>query len=539
LADSAALKARAASRNQGRGLFDGIKRLFGFSTPQPAPPVSRRAAERALELLSRQLSVEARYENAQTTEENQRNWWLADYLSAKSANNFHVRRTLRMRSRHEVSNNPYLFGVVNSNADDLIGTGPKLQALTNSSAKNKQIESAWESWAAEVGLTEKLRTCKIAKEVDGEGVNVLKTVRDLEHPVKLYPCDIEADQMTTPAPLSLTELWVDGLVLHPVTGRPKEYTILRTHPGDFFFPNLNPLEYDRIKAKWVVHWFRKFRPGQVRGVPVFTPALDLFAELRAYRKAILTKAQLAANLTAVLETEASASQDDDGSQATPWQHIPVDRGTQTTLPAGAKLKQYVTGEPAATYEEFQEKCLGEACRPIAYPLNLALGTSQKFNFSSAQLDHINYRNSLDVERADCNVMVLDHYFRAFVAEAVFIPGLLPTDIRSAADIPHEWHWPGYAPLDPLKDAQADHARLSNGTVTYQQFWARRGYDWRLILAQQAEEQKEIERLGLDFGDPRQKTERIQEDEDADQGGDKKPPAKGPDGKKPKRQPANV
>ena len=481
-------------------MLQWARNLLGIG--QPARPAT--AAPRA--------RIQARYDNAQWTDENRRNWSMADYLSAKSANNFHVRRQLRTRSRYEVSNNPYLFGVCNSNADDLIGTGPTLKCLLPSAAANKQIEQAWQEWAEEVELVEKLRTCKLAKSVDGEGINVLKTVEDLEHSVKLFPVDIEADQVTTPAPKNLSELWVDGLILHPVTGRPIAYDVLRHHPGDYFFPDFNPLRFDRIKGRHVIHWFHKFRPGQVRGVPVFTPALDLFTELRSYRKAVLSKAQIAADLTAVLETEGPADDDGDGTE-TPFAAIPIDRGTQTTLPAGFKMHQFATGEPGTTYQSFQEACLGEACRPLNYPLNLALGTSQKFNFSSAKLDHINYRNSLDVERADCERVVLNKLFRAFVEEAVMVPGLLPRGINSAADIPHEWHWPGYAPLDPVADATADHARLSNGTDTYQRFWASRGYDWRQVLAQQAAEKEEIDRLGLVFGEPLKKSDTVTEDVD--------------------------
>lgn len=451
--------------------------------------------------------IQARYDNAQYTDENQRNWWMSDFLSAKSANNFQVRRQLRMRSRYEVSNNPYLFGIVNSNADDLVGTGPTLQCLLPSQSDNRQIEKAWKEWAAEVEFTEKLRTLKLAREVDGEGFLILKTNPDLENPVKLYPVDVEADQVTTPAPKNLTELWVDGMTLHPITGRPTAYDVLRHHPGDYFFPNLNPLQFEKIDARYVVHWFRKFRPGQVRGVPAFTTALDLFNELRSFRRAVLTKERVTANFTAILESEAPA--DDDGSTtAEPWDKIPIDNGTMVTAPAGFKMNQFTSGQSATSYEIFQEKCLGEACRAIGYPLNLALGTSQKFNFSSARMDWLGYRTSLTVERSDCDVTALDHMFRAFLSEARLIPNLLPRSVEMLAYIPHEWHWPGYEPLDPVKDAQADHQRLSNGTMTLQQFWASRGYDWREVLAQQAAEKEEVERLGLVFGDPLRKTETV-------------------------------
>jgi lambda family phage portal protein len=447
--------------------------------------------------------VNARYENALTTPENQRNWIGADYLSAKSANSFGVRRTLRMRSRHEVSNNPFLYGICNGNADDLIGTGPTLQVYTPDAGYNRAVERAWQAWCREVGFAEKLRTTKLAKTIDGEGFLVLKTVEDLEHPVKLYPVDVEADQVTTPAPKSLTELWVDGLDLHPVTGRPTHYHVLRSHPGDFFFPGLNPLAVDKVSARWVIHWFAKGRPGQVRGVPVFTPSLDLFTELRAFRKAVLTNAQIAASFTGVLETAAPAVSDDGDAEAEPFKRVPIDRGMMTTLPAGFKFSGFDPKQPQTTYQMFQETCLGEACRPLAYPLNLALGTSQRFNFSSSKLDHINYRNGLAVERDQCNAAVLNPTFAAWFEEAVLC-GAVPTG-NGLGVPPHEWHWPGFESIDPLVDAQADAATLAGGQQTWREFWARRGKDWKDVLAQQKAERDEIERLGITFGEPVKQT----------------------------------
>lgn len=449
-------------------------------------------------------AIRARYDNAQWSDENKRNWWMADILSAKSANSFQVRRQLRTRSRYEVANNPYLFGVCNSNADDLIDCGPTLQVTSDDDGYNRTVERAWNDWAAEVGLVEKLRTCKLAKSVDGEGFLILKTVEDLYHSVKLYPVDVEADQVTTPAPSQLADLWVDGLTLHPVTGRPLAYHVLRHHPGDFFFPDFNPLRVDQIPARFVIHWFQKFRPGQVRGIPAFTSSLDLFTELRAFRKAVVKNAQIAAQFTAVLETEAPADADDVDTP-TPWDHIPIDNGTYTTLPGGAKMHGFDPKQPSTTYEMFQEKCLGEACRPLAYPLNLALGTSQKFNFSSAKLDHINYRQSLGVERSDCERIVLERIFVAWFEEASKVPKLLPQN-ATLTRTPHEWHWPGFPTLDAQVDTQADINQINAGTLTWREFWAKRGYDWKEVMAQQAKEQEEIERLQLTFGEPMKKTE---------------------------------
>lgn len=459
--------------------------------------------------LRRANEIIARYDNAQTTEENRRQWFMADYMSAKSANNFQIRRQLRMRSRYEVANNPYLFGVCNSNADDFIGTGgATLQIKTRSAKYNRAVERAWKEWCDEVDIGEKLRTLKLAKTVDGEGFLVLKTVNDLENPVKLYPVDVEADQVTTPAPANLGELWVDGLDLHPVTGRPTHYHVLKHHPGDYFFPDMNPLKVQKVAARYVIHWFGKFRPGQVRGVPVFTSSLDLFTELRAFRRAVLNNAQLAASLTALLESTAPANtdpaqdamgdEDAGGNPISPFAKAPITRGMMVTLPSGFKAYGFDPKQPQTTYEMFSTCCLGEAVRPLSYPLNLALGTSAKFNFSSAKLDHINYRNSLTVERHDCNKVALGRLFRAFFEEAVLCGAVPMWDALKLP--PHEWHWPGYESIDPLVDTQAATQQLAGGILTQREFWGRRGRDWRAVMKQLQREMQLQQKLGLTFGD---------------------------------------
>lgn len=467
--------------------------------------------------------LQARYDNATTTPDNQRQWGAVDYLSAKAANSFAVRRQLRNRSRYEVANNPYLYGIVNGNADDLIGTGPTLQIQTGDAAYNREVEAAFNAWADEVNLTEKLRTCKLGRTVDGEGFLILKSAPSLEHPVKLFPVDVEADQVTNPAPANLGEFWVDGVTLDPITERPTHYHVMAHHPGDYYFADFNPGKTAKVDAANVVHWYPKFRAGQVRGVPVFTPSLDLFLELRAFRRAVVRAAETAADFAAVLEQELGAAYEgtEDGAY-TPFSTAPIKRGMFVTLPPRTKLHQMNAAQPATTYEGFQQNCLAEAVRPLAYPLNLALGTSQRFNFSSAQLDHINYRNVLDVERADCERVVLAKLFRTWWFEAA-LAGAVRLWKGALTPPPFAWHWPGYQPLNPLADAQTDAARIAGGTLTLQEFWAKRGRDYRDVLAQLAVEKNELAKLGLSFGDIVKRTVKRTETETKD-GAEEKEPA---------------
>jgi len=83
------------------------------------------------------MIVRGRYDAAQTTPDNRKHWANADHLSADAAATPEVRRTLRNRARYEVANNSYARGIVLTLANDVIGTGPRLQMLTDSDDANR------------------------------------------------------------------------------------------------------------------------------------------------------------------------------------------------------------------------------------------------------------------------------------------------------------------------------------------------------------------------------------------------------------------
>jgi capsid protein len=203
----------------------------------------------------------------------------------------------------------------------------------------------------------------------------------------------------------------------------------------------------------------------------------------------------------------------DGKPYSAFKKVPIDHGMMSMLPPGAKMHQFDPKQPTTSYEQFQEKCLGEAIRPLNYPLNLALGTSQKFNFSSSRLDIVNYRSSLVIERSDCETVTLNPMFREWFYEA-----LLAGAVRAWSGTncpPHAWYWPGFESLEPVTDANADHARLAQGTDTWRDFWARRGKDWRDVQKQQKSERKFLEKIGIQFSEPvtRAITETVEDPEE--------------------------
>ena len=438
--------------------------------------------------------VRARFDAAVTNDENRRHWANADALSPNAAISAEVRRTLRNRARYEVANNSYARGIVLTLANDVIGTGPRLQMLTDLPDGNRVVEQLFAEWSDAVRLPEKLRTLRMARADSGEGFAVLTSNPSLPIDIKLDLRLLEADQVTTPY-LNTTDMQaVDGIVFDRA-GNPVEYHVLKAHPGDTSFGWVVTDDFDRVPAAALIHYFRPDRPGQARGIPDITPALPLFAQLRRYTLAVIAAAETAADFAAVLYTDAPANGEADPVE--PMDLVDLERRMATVLPGGWKLGQITAEQPATTYGEFKKEILNEIARCLNMPFNVAAGNSSGYNYASGRLDHQTYFKSIRVDQAQIETVILDRILAAWLDEAVLIEGLLPQSLRSVdARFDHQWFWDGQEHVDPAKEASAQATRLQNHTTTLAYEYARQGRDWESELRQRAKEVALMEELGL-------------------------------------------
>ena len=430
--------------------------------------------------------VRGRYDAATTTDDNRRHWAAADALSAAAANNPTVRRTLRNRARYEVANNSYAKGIVLTLANDVVGTGPRLQMLAADAEANNRVERLFQQWARAAALPEKLRTLRMARATDGEAFAVLAHNPRASTPVQLDLRVVEADRVGTPLPVDNS---VDGIVFDSA-GNPLEYHVLRRHPGD----GLTSADFDRVPAAAMLHWFRRDRPGQIRGIPDITPALPLFAQLRRFTLAVIAAAETAADFAGILYTDAPASGEADAAE--PFEPIELEKRALVTMPGGWKMSQLQAEQPSTGYAEFKHEILNEIARCLNMPFNVAAGNSSGYNYASGRLDHQTYFKSIRVDQSHLEAVVLDRILAAWLHEAERIPGLLP-NLGPFTTWPHQWFWDGHEHVDPAKEANAQSTRLANLTTTLADEYARRGLDWEVQLRQRAKERTLIAALGLD------------------------------------------
>lgn len=430
--------------------------------------------------------VRAFYDAAKTTSENEKHWRGVGTIDANAANSPSVRRTLRNRTRYERANNAFLAGMIASLGYEEIGCGPRLQLTEGTTEQKRIVEQAFTAWMREVRLGAKLRLLREARGTDGEGFALLTTNKRLRSPVSLDLRLIEADMVATPQ-FNMDPDRVDGIELDGF-GNPANYHVLKNHPGAM--GGAYAMDYETIPASDVIHWFRLDRPGQYRGVPEFTPALWLFAQLRRFTLSVAAAAELAADLAAVLESDLSAfndvgdkeagavaleeGEDDDeiasGEPGKPFDLIDIERRGMLTLPAGMKLNQFKAEQPQTQYPDFVRALLREIARCVQMPVRIALGDSSDFNYASGRLDDLPFQRFIRVERDDAECVVLDHVFSKWLEAGVLVSDLIPVTYRNiigrTGTIPHKWHWPGFQTADPLKAASARAVDLKSGVRSH-------------------------------------------------------------------------
>jgi lambda family phage portal protein len=379
-------------------------------------------------------------------------------------------------------------------ANDVIGTGPRLQMLTDSDESNQTIEREFSAWARAIDLPGKLRTMRQSRAQDGEAFAILHSNDNLDSPVKLDIRLIEADQVTTPtfAPGATAGKpgqtnAVDGIVFDEF-GNPKEYHILKNHPGSAT-TGLG-LDYDRIPAESVIHWFRTDRPGQSRGLPDILPALPLFAQLRRYTLAVVAAAESAANIAIFMKTNTPAG--GEAAEVEPMTEMEFSPNMAVFGPEGWEPTQIRAEQPSTTYDMFKREILNEIARCLNMPYNIAACNSSGYNYASGRLDHQTYYKSIRVEQAHCETVVLDRILDAWMAEAVKVY----PELAGLEDWPHQWFWDGHEHVDPAKEANAQATRLASNTTTLASEYAKCGKDWETELRQRAKEVALMKELGL-------------------------------------------
>jgi lambda family phage portal protein len=429
----------------------------------------------------------AGYDAAKTTDENRKHWQEADDLSARSELTPEIRRILRARARYEVKNNCYAGGAVRTLVNDTIGRGPRLRMLTPDKALNAAVQDMWRDWVAATDFALNMRVLCGVRYVAGECFGVFRDSKKLEregHPITLDIRLIEPDQVSDPFHTWIFSGSGDDGILTDEDGEVIGYRILRGHPGDVGLAQ-NWGKADTVAANNAFHWIVPERPGQLRGVTPFQPALPIFAQLRRFTTATLTAAEIAAMIAGIM-TQDMPPGDAYAETIDKWTTIELVRGTLLALPPGAKAEQFKPEHPTTNYEMFVSAKLRECGRALSMPFGKIAGDHSRYNYSSGRLDDAPYWTDREIERQAFEAKILKPIFYKWLDFARFAIPQLAAFQGQFWQLKHVWHYDARPTSDTVKDATGDELNLTNGTDTPQAICERDGTTLEESLDQRAE-----------------------------------------------------
>jgi lambda family phage portal protein len=471
-------------------MFDRIKRVLGI-----LPPSSRRGSGGGV------YRPRTRYDAAQTSDENRKHWSAADSLAAVSQLTPDVRKKLRDRARYEVQNNSFAAGLIRTLVNDTVGSGPRLQMLTDNDGLNESVESLWNHWAAAADWAQHCRLMCGVRYVAGESFAVLRENKRLDQlglPVTLDLRLYEPEQVAHPYGYGYVNnpTGDDGIECDS-DGDPVTYKVLKVHPGDMRLYTSGKWEAIDVPAANVLHWYQPDRPGQLRGVTPLAPSLGIFAQLRRYTMATLTAAETAAMLAGVLQSNFPAAESGAYTEeADQYDSIEMVRGMLLTLPPNVTATQFKPEQPTTHYEMFVAAKLREAGRCLNVPFGKMAGDHSRYNYSSGRLDDAPYWHDREVEQRALECRVFNPFLYRWLEFAKLeIPALAAWPGRWWS-LPHTWQYDARPVPDPVKDATADEINLTNGTDTLSDIAMRFGTTAETLIRQRAREMRLFQQAGL-------------------------------------------
>lgn len=445
--------------------------------------------------------------------------------------------TLRPRSRDLFRNHGIASGGLQTQIDNILGTGARLSATPDYRALGKDkawadewskvVESSWREWsettACDVSrqLTLRAMSTQVLRGALMNGDALALAMWTPGRGSRFATClqVVESDRLSTPNG-KIDGPNLRGGIETDEYGEPTAYHIQKAHPGDFYTAGLSGDQWtwERIPAKtpWgrqrVIHVHDKERTGQTRGKPFLAAVIAQFRMLDHYQRVTLQSAVAQAMISAFIETPLDASAVSellgaDLADAKVQEYMaaqremiaPMKGASVMALPPGSQMKPFMPGQPTDQFAPFVEAVIRHIGVGLNLPYELLLKDFSKTNYSSARAALLEAWRFFAGRRAWLTDCWYTPVYRLWLEEAV--NGFSPVEAPGfyANRFAYErakWIWPGRGWIDPVKEAEASRIRMDANLSTLQQECAEQGLDWEEVLEQRAAEVARMRELGL-------------------------------------------
>jgi hypothetical protein len=409
-----------------------------------------------------------------------------------------TRERLQAYSRDWERNSPLYTKLADTWEQYTVGTGIQLTSASSDPIWNLSADAAWNRVKGSLDLQSRFGFDNLqgiisrAVFVDGE-IFVLLTREGPYARIQL----IESHRCQTPREYVDQEgkTVIDGVKID-ANGRPIGY----------WFSNGD--KFTLQDAANVIHVFEPGRPGQYRGIPYCTAALNVLHDLEDLRLLEMRAAKDAGELSTIIKTATGEMPSSLASMAQRFGSVSTASGTNAStaetrredyqkatggrvmlLHTGDEATQHVPERPGANTRAYWRLLAEDVCAAAGVPLALVYPDSMQGTV---------YRGSLDAAAAHFRgkTAVMATYFRRIRNYVIQVEAQFD---RTIAKLPVDWRSTSNgtvrAPnVDIGRNSSAMLAELSAGTRTFTSVASELGLDGKQLLTEKADEAAFIRKL---------------------------------------------
>lgn len=411
---------------------------------------------------------------------------------------------IRARTMQLVRDFPPFTRAVNNLVDFVVGKGMVFQSRaagpdgTPDKELRRRIEDRFRLWMDQADVAGELHFSELqqlAARQDGESGEYIAVEtspkRPGRHPFALqfYEAQRLTDYGATPSGTNKIE---QGIEYDAETGERIAY----------YFADDGYGKTRRVEASRVIHNFQTLRPGQLRGVSPFAPAILLARDLGEYLQAEVDAAKLASKWLAMVETPNPAQFQDLRGQTDPLTGNKVENLENAIieyLQPGEKITLASHNRPGEPFEAFNRFILRMVSITVNIPYELLSGDYAGMNYTTLRGVRNDFRQMLARPQFRHEQHFCRRAFRRFL-DFEALAGNLPRQyfLDPSPFLRSEWIPTGMPELDPLREAKADVEFIKAGLKSPQEVILRRGRDPEEVLDQVKEWKDMCAERGLSF-----------------------------------------
>ena len=395
------------------------------------------------------------------------------------------RRIMVDRARHLERNNTLADALLTASTQNVIGTGIRLQMMSDSTTWNEEREGLWAEWCRFPESRRRLNMTEVLQIV------LRSYLRDGDIGGYMRPDGLirltESDEIATPTGGTFHDPnQVDGIDLND-DGQAIAYHIAKQprqlHDRRFAMQSV------KIPADQMLFLARMTRAGETRGPSAFATVFWLFDQIEGQIQAVTAAARMAACFGLVIKRETRFAPPNAGKR----RQINLRPAGIFEMFPGETIEQIKPEHPGTDMASFIRLLSRYASLPFGIPFEIAFLDFSETNFSNARASMLQAWQGWT-----CLQNLLKNQWLTPLYYWKEQEWLKTTDRRRRPKnaFNHRWLAPAWRWVDPEKEIQAAMAAIDGGLDTVSDTLARLGKDPDEILATRKRELEAAEEAGV-------------------------------------------